>query len=70
MKTPLPAHYQVGRLAVLLDMSVRWVKDRVKDGSLVGYRLGKNIVVDAGSVEQFLAARRIGEPLAPSQEAL
>ena len=60
MKTPIQAHYSVGRLAALLDMCPRWIKDRVKVGELVGYRLGKCIVVDAGSVDKFLTARRLG----------
>jgi excisionase family DNA binding protein len=59
-KAPLRSHIEANRLAVLLDVSVRWVKDKVKSGELVGYRLGKRICVDSASVDKFLEARRLG----------
>ena len=50
----LQAHYEVNRVAALLDMSPRWVKQRVKDGELKGRRLGNRIVIEAGSLNDFL----------------
>ena len=47
----------VNRVAALLDMSVRWVKEQVKAGNQVGYRLGTTIKVEGDSLRQFLAAR-------------
>ena len=56
----IPAHYEVGRVAMLLDMSPRYVKDRIKAGDMVGYRLGSRIVVTAESIRAFLDNRRMG----------
>lgn len=56
---PLKAHYEVGRVAALLDMSVRWVKERVKAGDLEGFRLGNRIVISADSLEDFMQNRRM-----------
>lgn len=56
---PLKAHYEVGRVAALLDMSVRWAKERVKAGDLEGFRLGNRIVVSAESLEVFMRNRRM-----------
>lgn len=61
-RTPSPspsigAHYEVGRLAALLDMSPRWVKERIKAGEMDGYRLGHKIVVPHDSLTKFLANR-------------
>ena len=59
-ETPiLKAHYEVGRVATLLDMSPRYVKDRIKDGHLTGFRLGSRIVVTADSIQVFLDNRRM-----------
>jgi len=58
-KQILAAHHEIGRVAALLDMSPRYVKDRIKAGDLVGYRLGNRIVVDAASINSFLENRKI-----------
>lgn len=56
----LAAYYEVGRAAALLDMSPRYVKDRIRGGDLEGYRLGNRIVVTAESLQVFLANRLMG----------
>jgi hypothetical protein len=58
-KKILGAHYEVGRVAMLLDMSPRYVKDRIKAGDLEGYRLGNRIVVSANSLQAFLDNRKM-----------
>jgi AraC-like DNA-binding protein len=58
-KRLLTAHYEVGRVAMLLDMSPRYVKERIKAGELVGYRLGNRVVVEADSIRSFLQNRRM-----------
>lgn len=59
-ETILGAHYEVGRVAALLDMSPRWVKEKVKAGEIKGFRLGNRIVVDAKSLNEFLERRKLG----------
>lgn len=58
-QAPMPAHIELNRLAVLWDMSPRYIKERVKEGDLVAYRMGNRLVIDAASAAQFLSARRI-----------
>ena len=50
---------EVNKLAKMLDMSPRWIKDKVKAGELLGYRLGNRIVVNRQSVDDFMAAREM-----------
>ena len=50
---------EVNKLAKQIDMSPRWIKERIKDGSLIGYRLGNRIVVNRQSVDDFMAAREM-----------
>jgi len=58
-KALLGAHYEVGKLAALIDMSPRFIKERIKAGELEGYRLGNRIVVSAESVKRYLENRRM-----------
>jgi hypothetical protein len=55
-------HLDIGTACYLLGgMSRRWIKDKIKDGELVGYELaGNKIVVTAESVNAYLARHRIG----------
>jgi hypothetical protein len=55
----LPAHYEVNRVAMLLDMSPRFVKERIKAGEMEGYRLGNRVVVTASSIRSYLDNRRM-----------
>lgn len=45
-----------------LDMSVRWVKERVKEQQLDGYRVGQEVLVSVASINRFMADRRIAPP--------
>jgi DNA-binding Lrp family transcriptional regulator len=56
---PVGAFYSVRRVAEQLDMSVRWVKERIKAGELDGYRLGCKTVVAAESLANYLHKRRL-----------
>lgn len=57
---PLGGHTAVTRVAALLDVSPRFVKERINSGELKGYRLGGNlIVVDNASLQQFMESREI-----------
>lgn len=56
---PLGAFYSVRKVAEQLDMSVRWVKERIKAGELVGFRFGCKTVVAADSLESYLENRRL-----------
>lgn len=58
-KAIIGAHYEVGRVAMLLDMSPRYVKERIKAGEMIGYRLGNRIVVEAESIRAFLQNREM-----------
>ncbi|HRY51824.1 MAG TPA: helix-turn-helix domain-containing protein [Candidatus Paceibacterota bacterium] len=58
----LKTHYTVAAVAEQLGMCERWVKDRVKEGLLDGYRLGHKIVVSEESVLKLLEQRRISCP--------
>lgn len=53
------AHLEVNRVAALLDMSPRFVKEKIKAGELVGFRLGSRIVISVESLNSFLENRRI-----------
>ena len=53
------SYMEAGRVADLIDMSVRYVKERIKDGSLKGYRMGNRIVVSTDSLQAFIANREI-----------
>ena len=53
------AHYDVQRVAILLDMSTKWVKERVHAGDLEGYRLGGKVVITAASISTYLDNRRV-----------
>lgn len=53
------AHLEVNRVAALLDMSPRWVKEQVKAGELLGYRLGNRTVVAVESLLRFMDRRRM-----------
>lgn len=59
MKQKLIKCIEVNKLAKTIDMSPRWIKDKVKAGELLGYRLGNRIVVDLQSVDDFMAAREM-----------
>lgn len=50
----ISVHYEVNKVAALLDMSPRWVKERVKAGQLKGRRLGNRIVIDGESLNDYL----------------
>lgn len=50
----IPAHLKVTKVAVLLDKSVRWVSDRIKDGTLKGRRLGNEVVIEVESLNAYL----------------
>ena len=54
------AHMEIGRAAALLDMSPRYVKERLKAGEMTGYRLGNRIVVECESIRAFLENRKMG----------
>lgn len=56
---PLGVHYTVGRAAYLLDKGPRWIKEKIKDGVLDGYRLDGEIVVTLASINAYLDMCRI-----------
>ncbi|MHC1768180.1 MAG: helix-turn-helix domain-containing protein [Verrucomicrobiia bacterium] len=56
----IPMHYEIGRVALLLDMSTKFVKDRIKAGDLRAFRLGNRIVVEVASIRTFLDNRALG----------
>ena len=58
-KTPIGPHFQIGKVAEMLDMSTRYVRDRIRAGDLEGYRLGSRVVVPAEALKQFLDNRRM-----------
>jgi hypothetical protein len=47
-------HYDTTKVAVRLDMSVRWVKEQVKRQNLVGFKLGKKLVISGDSIRAYL----------------
>ncbi len=67
--TTIGLHYEVGRLAAMLDMSVRYLKDQIKAGEIEAYRLGNKIVVPDKSLREFLRNHSIGKPPDPPDEA-
>lgn len=54
----LEAHRKVLAVAVSIGMSPAWVKARVKDGTFIGYRMERDIIVNVGSVNDYLAERK------------
>lgn len=50
---------EINKLSKKIDMSPRWIKERIKEGLLIGYRLGNRIVVNRQSVDDFMAAREM-----------
>lgn len=50
---------EVNKLAKIIDMSPRWIKEQIKSGKLLGYRLGNRIVVNCQSVSDFMASREM-----------
>lgn len=56
---PIGAHIKATRLAALWDVSARYIKNLVKNGTLRGYRLERDIVVDVASANEFLSKHRM-----------
>lgn len=56
---PIGPHYKVSRVAWLLDKSPRWVKNKIKDGVLDGYRCDGDILVSVKSINAYLDMVRI-----------
>ncbi len=65
LKRPIGDYYHVNRVALLLDMSDRWLKDQIKKGELVGLRLGKKIVIQGDSLRRFIDSRQITQTVEP-----
>jgi hypothetical protein len=63
------AHYDAGRVAALLDMSVRWVKARIQQGELEGYRLGHKVVVSEASLRAFLERHQMHKSDEPDPDS-
>lgn len=61
-KQKMGQYVKAQTLARQLDMSPRYVKDRVKRGELVGYRVGNEILVSIDSVHSYLERRRVAPP--------
>jgi hypothetical protein len=55
------AHMDVARAAALLDMTPRWVKDKIKAGDLQGYRLGQKVIVSVESLRLYLDNNSMGQ---------
>ena len=58
---PVRAFYKLQRVAKLLDMSPQWVRERIRGGDLKAFKFGKDIVVEAESLDDFLFNRQISQ---------
>jgi len=71
--TVVEPHYKVAKVAELLDVSVQWVYDRIKDGTfqrVVELGTGKgNQRVPASELNRFLEERTFGLPAEKPERA-
>lgn len=63
---PLGPHYKLSLAAHLLGKSVKWLKQKIREGKLDGYMLDHDIVVSLESINRYLEICRItGAALEP-----
>lgn len=58
----LKAHYKIAKVAALTDIGIRYWKERVKEGSITGYMLGGDFVIEAASLIKFLDKQKVKSP--------
>ena len=59
-RQPLPECHKAVRVAALLDMSVRFIREEVKAGRLEGYIFGKDLVIAGDSLRAWMRERAAG----------
>lgn len=55
----VPAHLKIGKVAVLLDCNVKFIKNLIADEQLDGFLLGKDTVVTVESVNRYRENHRV-----------
>jgi hypothetical protein len=55
----VPELIDIGKAAIKVDMSKRWITERIKDGTLVGYKLGNRVAVTVESLGALIRNSRM-----------